>query len=284
MTTECWNWPESVWVSSDIELTKASSITLGIDVGSVSSQAAIICDDKLYAYSNIRSCSISSDSAKKAVDKILECAGIKIEDIQNILSTGYGRFNVPFASKAVNEITCHAEGAGLIYGDKVRTVVDIGGQDCKVIKLDENGKVVDFLMNDKCASGAGWGMEIFADIISVPIIDIGPLSLEVDKEPEPIGTIGTTCYTFAISEAIGLMRKRMSKNAILAAYCLAQAHRIYTLVGRIEIEDLVGLTGGMAKNSGITKRLQKLTGFCVPSGRYDPQIAGAIGAAILAAC
>ncbi|MBI4524467.1 MAG: hypothetical protein HY695_11735 [Deltaproteobacteria bacterium] len=195
------------------------------------------------------------------------------------VGTGYGRVNVPFANRAITEIACHARGADFMAGPKVRTVLDMGGQDCKAIHCDERGKVSNFLMNDKCAAGTGRGMEVMADLLSIPIKEIGDMSFEVDQEPAPVSS---TCVVFAKSEALGLMRSGWSKNMVLAAYCSAMAHRVSLLLGRIGVEDQFFITGGIAKNPGVVRRLEKELGIQAVKTRYDSQIAGALGAALFA--
>ncbi len=184
-------------------------LTGGVDVGSVSSQAVIMADGKLYAYSNMRTGSDSPESARKAMEWALGGTGLALQDIHFVVGTGYGRVNVPFAQRAITEIACHARGANFMYGPAVRTVLDMGGQDCKAIRCDEKGKVAGFLMNDKCAAGTGRGMEVIADLLAVPIEEVGELSLSVDEEPPPVSS---TCVVFAKSEASGLLRAGWPKN------------------------------------------------------------------------
>jgi predicted CoA-substrate-specific enzyme activase len=155
----------------------------------------------------------------------------------------------------------------------------MGGQDCKVIRCDENGKVVAFLMNDKCAAGTGRGLEVIADLMQVPIEEMGELSLRVEKEPEPVSS---TCVVFAKSEALGLLRKGWRKNDVLAAYCRAMAHRVYLLLVRLGIEKEFVITGGIAKNIGVVSRLEKELGITAIKPSFDTQIAGAVGAALMA--
>jgi len=189
--------------------------------------------------------------------------------------------NVPFANRAITEIACHARGANYIWGPTVRTVLDMGGQDCKAIHCDERGKVTAFLMNDKCAAGTGRGMEVFADLLSVPIEEVGQMSLSVEKEPEPVSS---TCVVFAKSEAVGLLRKGWPKNMVLAAYCSAMASRISELLEKIKVERDFVITGGIAKNVGVVKRLEDIIGFkALPmKAEFDPMTAGSIGAALFA--
>ncbi len=279
MSREFWRWKEYNWHSPDIDWRKGQVITAGVDIGSVSTQAVIAVDGELFAYSNMRTGSNSPESARQAMDWALEGTGLKLEDIQYVVGTGYGRVNVPFAHRTITEIACHARGAVFMYGPTVRTILDMGGQDCKAIRCDEKGKVVSFLMNDKCAAGTGRGMEVFADLLSVPIEEVGPLSLEVEKEPDPVSS---TCVVFAKSEAIGLLRAGWPKSEVLAAYCSAMAHRVVTLLQRVGVEKDFAITGGIAKNVGIVRRLERELGVQALTPRYDTQIAGALGAALFA--
>ena len=276
---EYWRWEESRWTNPDIDWKKADIITAGVDIGSVSSKALVMCDGQIYCYSNMRTGYQSTENAIKAMNWALEGTEMKLEDIHYIIGTGYGRVNVPFANRTITEIACHAKGAHFIYGPSVRTVLDMGGQDCKAIRCDAQGKVTNFLMNDKCAAGTGRGMEVFATLLQVPIGEVGPLSLTVDEEPEPVSS---TCVVFAKTEAIGLLRAGWPKNKLLAAYCSAMAHRVYTLLKRVEVEEDFVITGGIAKNTGIVQRLEKELGITALSTKYDTQIAGGIGAALFA--
>ncbi len=275
---ELWRWTESRWTNPDLDW-KGNVITSGVDVGSVSSQAVILADGKLYAYSNMRTGSDSPDSAMKAINWAMEDTGLKLEDIVYTVGTGYGRVNVPFSQRAITEIACHARGGNFMYGPSVRTILDMGGQDCKAIHCDERGKVTNFLMNDKCAAGTGRGMEVFADLLGVSINDVGDLSLDVKEEPPPVSS---TCVVYAKTEATGLLREGWPKNKVLAAYCSAMAHRIMTLLERIGVEEDFAITGGIAKNRGVVTRLEKEVGIPIMKAEYDTQIAGAIGAALFA--
>ncbi len=276
---EYWRWEESTFVDPDIDLRNVASITAGVDVGSISSQAVIMADGELYAYGTIRTGSDSPESARNTMNRVLEAAGMKLEDINFVVGTGYGRVNVPFADKTVTEIACHARGANYMGGSTIRTILDMGGQDCKAIQCDENGKVVEFLMNDKCAAGTGRGMEVIADLLSVPITELGAMSLCVDKEPPPISSI---CVVFARTAAIGLMREGWSKNDVLAAYCGAMAHRVVGLLKRIGVQEEFTITGGISKNVGVVKRILDELQLDMVTLKPDPQIAGGLGAAIFA--
>ncbi|MFH1862548.1 MAG: benzoyl-CoA reductase, bzd-type, subunit Q [bacterium] len=279
MSVEYWRWKEYNWRDQNLDWRSANVITAGIDVGSVSSQAVIMTDGQLYAFSNMRTGSSSPDSAHKAINWALEGSGLTLDDIHYVVGTGYGRVNVPFAHRAITEIACHARGGNFMYGPTVRTILDMGGQNCKAIQCDEKGKVISFLMNDKCAAGTGRGMEVFADLLAVPIEEVGALSLDVPEEPPPVSS---TCVVFAKSEASTLLREGWPKNKVLAAYCSAMAHRVVTLLERVGMVKDFAITGGIAKNVGVVKRLEDELKVTALKPKYDTQIAGALGAALFA--
>lgn len=276
---ECWRWEENRWNDESIDWRAAKVLSAGVDVGSVSSQAVVMVDGRLFAWSSMRTGSNSPDSARNAMKWALEGTGLAADGIHYIVGTGYGRVNVPFAHKTITEIQCHARGGNFMYGNRVRTILDMGGQDCKAIRCDERGKVVAFQMNDKCAAGTGRGMEVFADLLQIPIGEVGPLSLSVDEEPPPVSS---TCVVFAKSEASGLMRKGWRKEKVLAAYCSAMAHRVFTLLERVGVEREFAITGGIAKNPGVVCRIERELGFESMKSPIDSQIAGALGAALFA--
>lgn len=276
---EFWRWPESRWTSPDIDWKSGNIISAGVDVGSVSSQAVIMVDGKLFCYSSMRTGSDSPKSAENAMSKALENTGLTLAEIHYTVGTGYGRVNVPFAQRAITEIACHARGANFMYGPSIKTILDMGGQDCKAIHCDEKGKVTNFLMNDKCAAGTGRGMEVFANLLSVPIEEVGKLSFQIDEEPEPVAC---TCVIFAKSEAIGLLRKGWPKEKVLAAYCRAMADRVTGLLEKIKVEPEFCITGGIAKNIGVVERIENKLGIKALESTIDTQIAGALGAALFA--
>jgi len=162
----------------------------------------------------------------------------------------------------------------------VRSVLDIGGQDIKFIQCDEKGKVTNFLMNDKCAAGTGRGMEVFSDLLGVPITEVGDRSFEFKGEEPP--AVSSTCVVYAKSEATGLLRKGWTREEVLAAYCKAMADRIFSLVERVGVKPGFAVTGGMAKNRGVMDRLMKKIGIERMQTQWDTQIAGAVGAALFA--
>jgi benzoyl-CoA reductase subunit A len=274
---EFWRWTESNWRNPDIKWKDAKFVTLGIDVGSVSSQAVVAVDGQIFTYGNMRTGSDSPDSARNALNFALEATDLPEDRIDYCVGTGYGRVNVPMADRSITEIACHARGANFIYGPEVRTVLDVGGQDIKAIRCDEKGKVTNFLMNDKCAAGTGRGMEVFSDLLGVPITEVGDRSFDVKEEPP---AVSSTCVVYAKSEATGLLRKGWSTEEVLAAYCRAMAERIYSLVERIGVQPEFAITGGMAKNRGVIDRVMPMIGLVPAKTEWDTQIAGAAGAAL----
>lgn len=279
MAEEYWRWPESRWTDPELDWKGGDVISGGVDVGSVSSQAVVLAGGRLYCYGAVRTGASSPDSAARAMDLALEGTGLALADLEFVVGTGYGRVNVPFAKRTVTEIACHGRGANFIYGDAVRTVLDVGGQDCKVIHCDARGKPTNFIMNDKCAAGAGRGLEVFADLVQTPVAEIGELSLQAAEEPPPISS---NCVVFAKSEALGLLRGGWSREMVLAAYCQAMAHRAAELLERLGVEEAFVVTGGVAKNRGVVERIERELGVKALKPGLDPQIAGALGAALFA--
>jgi len=282
---EFWRWSEYHRVITGKKWRSTDILTAGVDVGSVGSKAAVMINGEAYAWAITRTGSNSPDSATKVLDWALKDTGLKVGDLKFIVGTGYGRVNVPMANKAITEIACHGKGANYIWGPTVRTVLDVGGQDIKAIRIDQTGKVCSFLMNDKCAAGTGRGMEVFADLLKIPIEQIGEISLKVEEEPPPVSC---TCVAFAKTEAMGLLRKGWSKEKVLAAYTRAMAIRMANLINRVGLERELVITGGQSKNIGIVRRIEKVLEIkCLPMPRWqdtglDPMIAGALGAALFA--
>jgi bzd-type benzoyl-CoA reductase Q subunit len=276
---EYWRWPEYRRTVSERDIGNAKIITAGVDIGSVGSKAAVMADGELYAYAVTRTGGVSEDTAVKVTNWALETTGLETSKLNYVVGTGYGRVNVPFAKKSITEIACHARGAHYIYGPSVRTVLDIGGQDCKAIRCDDRGKVLSFLMNDKCAAGTGRGVEVFADLIGVPIADLGKVSLSVDQDPPPVSN---TCVIFAKAESLSLLRQGWPKEKVAAAYHAAMADRIVDLLTRVGVEKDFVVTGGVTKNMGVVQRVERLLKVKALEPKMDPILAGAMGAALFA--
>lgn len=258
-------------------------ITAGIDIGSMTANVVILgfsdFEDKgdILSYAIIRTGGDSKETAEKVIQEALRSAGIGIGDVEYIVSTGYGRVIVPFADRNITEISCHAKGAHWSF-PSARTILDMGGQDCKVITCDDAGKVTSFVMNDKCAAGAGRSMEVMAKLVGVPLESIGELSCQIEGGP---ASISSTCVLFARSEVMELLRSGIGKNNILAGACEALTHRTLTLISRAKIEEDFVISGGIAKNIGVTKRIEETLDLKarIPD---EPQIIGALGAAVFA--
>jgi len=250
-------------------------ISCGIDIGSLSTDVVLIKDNKIMEYVVIPTSSNSEIAAKTAFDMVLDKANVKIEDISSIISTGYGRYSTPLAQKPYTEITCHAIGAKYFLKD-VKTVIDVGGQDSKIIKISDKGKVEDFLMNDKCAAGTGRFVEVMARSLDVELFDVGALSLTSKSSLK----INATCTVFAESEIVALVSQNIPKHDILKGICSSIASRLYSMILRIQTKGPYIMTGGVAKNIGVKVELERLLGeeIYVP---FEPQIVGAVGAALI---
>jgi predicted CoA-substrate-specific enzyme activase len=251
--------------------------TIGIDIGSMSTNGVLLNDKKEILSSIIIPTGASS---KKAADKtysqILSEHKLTEKDIDYIVATGYGRIKVPFANEVVTEITCHAKGANY-YFPKARTIIDIGGQDSKVIKVDAHGNVLDFVMNDKCAAGTGRFLEVMARTLEIDLEEMGPLSLS-GKENVSISSL---CTVFAESEVVSLIGADHKTADICRALHISIAKRITAQVKRIGLEEDIVMTGGVAKNIGVVSELERNLG-CKIRIAGEPQINGALGAALIA--
>lgn len=249
---------------------------LGIDSGSTSTNSVIIDENKkILAYSIVRTSSKSSIGLQNALDDVLKKCDISLTDISYIVSTGYGRISIPFSNKSVTEITCHGKGANFL-NPSIRTIIDIGGQDSKAIKIDSEGNVLDFLMNDKCAAGTGKFLEMMSKTLEISIDEMGPLSL---KSKENI-SITSMCSVFAESEVISLIAENKEKSDIVHGLCNSVANRTTSLVNRLNIEENFMMTGGVAKNIGVVKCIEKKLSnkLFIPK---EPEIVGALGAALI---
>lgn len=274
-----WEWPTSVWIGDNVDADH-DVVSLGIDIGSTSTQTVIMGDKEVVAYSSIRTGSQTTQSAQKSYEVIYDkTEALGDDDIDFSVATGYGRVNLDDVDDAITEIACHGKGANYFYGSSVRTLLDMGGQDLKAIKIDEKGKVENFLMNDKCAAGTGRGVESFAEVLGVSIEEIGPMSLSVDEDPDPVSS---TCVVFAKDEATALLREDVPAEEVAAAYHLSLVENVVELLERVDIEEDFAITGGIAKNPGVVQRLEEQVGEAKDPD-FDTQIAGAAGAAFFAA-
>jgi len=251
--------------------------TCGIDVGSVSTKVVILGkkDNKIASYVIASTGSNSKNAAIKALDDSLKKAGLKDNEIEATVTTGYGRINIPFADQNITEISCHARGAISLFPD-LKTVIDIGGQDSKVIKL-KDGKPIDFLMNDKCAAGTGRFLEVMARAMEINIEQFAPIFIKTNDKVD----ITSTCTVFAESEIVSLIGQGIDKNKIIKGLIYSIADKITSMVGRVGLDEPVCMTGGVAKNLGVVKALEENLGIKI-NIPDEPQITGALGAAYLA--
>ena len=250
---------------------------MGIDSGSTSTNAVIMNGDrKIVASAVVRTGAKSGESAQRILDEVLSEAGLKREDISWIVSTGYGRVSIPFADENVTEISCHGRGAHY-FNPAVRTILDIGGQDSKAIRLNEKGEVADFVMNDKCAAGTGRFLEMIARSLEVDVDELGSIALQSKEDIE----ITSMCSVFAESEVISLIANNREKTDIANGICRAVANKSYSLLKRVGLEAEFMMTGGVAKNAGVVRAVEEKLGtklYICP----EPEIVGAAGAALYA--
>ncbi|MBN2186260.1 MAG: 4Fe-4S dicluster domain-containing protein [Dehalococcoidia bacterium] len=251
-------------------------IVAGIDIGSRAAKAVIMENDSILS-SVI--CDTGPESVKTsylAMQQALNKTNLSFDDIQHTVATGYGRVLVPYANENISEISCHARGINW-YFPTVRTILDMGGQDCKAISCDGGGQVTNFAMNDKCAGGTGRFLEMIAEVLNIPLTKIGELSLR-SKTAVPFNTI---CAVFAKSDAIAYLKKGVPKSDILAGLHEAIAERSFKLLKRVSIKKDFSITGGIAKNGAMASKLKEKVGL-EPLLCEDPQIVGALGAALFA--
>jgi predicted CoA-substrate-specific enzyme activase len=252
-------------------------ITVGVDVGSISTKAALVRDGVLIGTKVILTGYHAGNAGRAVFDGLLKRLDISRTAVDRIVATGYGRNSVDFSHRTVTEITCHAIGAHF-QDSAVRCVIDIGGQDSKAISLDATGRVRDFAMNDKCAAGTGRFLEVMARALEVDLDVFGEMSLQADKP----AVISSLCTVFAESEVISLIARGERRENIIAGIHESIASRVVAMAERVGITEPVMMTGGVAKNVGVVRALEKQSGRTI---RVSPnaQVNGAIGAALIAA-
>lgn len=264
-------------------------IVAGCDVGSLTGKLVILeVDDEDTTNIEIIATAIvptrvkpqitSNDVLEKALSQCKNPNVKSKDDIDFIVGTGYGRIRIPFANKNISEISCHGKGAFWL-DPSIRTIIDIGGQDCKVIRLDDNGNLEDFTMNDKCAAGTGRFLEIMAGALELELSELGPLSLKSDR-PEKITS---QCSVFAESEVISLLGDGKEVINIAAGIVQSIASRINSLVNRVGLKKELTMTGGVSKNVGVRREIERRLDLKLRKYTLiDPQLVGALGAALFA--
>jgi predicted CoA-substrate-specific enzyme activase len=251
-------------------------IVAGVDVGALSTDTVILDgDNEILAYSIVNTGASSQQAAQRSYAQALALADLAESDVSYVISTGYGRRMVPFADAQVTEITCHARGAHFLFPE-THTVIDIGGQDSKVIRVGPSGRVLDFVMNDKCAAGTGRFLEVMAKALEIKLEEMGERSLQA-KHPV---TISSTCTVFAESEVVSRIAEGRATDDIVAGLHVAIANRISAMLKRVGVQEQTTMSGGVAKNMGVVRAIEEKIGTRL-NIYQEPQIVGALGAALI---
>ena len=250
-----------------------SIYTMGIDIGSTTSKCVVLKDGEEIIATSLYTGGIGTPSPDRARSEALIVSGLKQEELAASSATGYGRNRVENVDYNVSELSCHALGAHMIFPD-VRTIIDIGGQDAKVISLSEQGKMKDFLMNDKCAAGTGRFLDVMANVLQIPVDGMAQMAAEAAAPAQ----ISSTCTVFAESEVISQLANGTPMPDILAGICESVASRTASLAKRIPIVPEVTMSGGVAQNAAVRNALARHLGVEICFSKLA-QMFGAIGAA-----
>lgn len=249
----------------------------GVDVGSTQTKAVVIDEERrIVGWTIIDTGSNVVTAAEKAFHAALANGKIPDEEVEYVVGTGYGRYKVTFGNTQITEISCHARGAVHMFPG-TRTVLDMGGQDTKAIRVRPNGEVIDFCMNDKCAAGTGRFLQAAAFALEIPLPELGPTALRSDK-PVPITT---TCTVFAESEVLSWLGKGKKIEDILLGVHKSIGTRSMALLRRVGVEEQVTFTGGVTRNQGMVEVMNEMLGFKVNVGE-EAHLMGALGAALFA--
>jgi len=254
-------------------------ITAGCDVGSLTAKAVILKDNQIISsfIAGVKSTPVAS--SKMVMDEVLRLSGLSLSDIDYICSTGYGRYDIPFSQMNMSEISCH--GIGAFWADNsIRSIIDIGGQDCKVVCVDEKGMITNFVMNEKCAAGTGRCLEILAKNIGTEIQRLGDVSLKARKKHV---VITNKCSIFMELEVMDLLYRDVKIPEIAYGINAAVAKRVAAMTQSLQIENNICITGGVSKNKGVVAVLENLLKKKFKPLPVDAQLMGAIGAAVFAA-
>jgi (R)-2-hydroxyacyl-CoA dehydratese activating ATPase len=254
-------------------------LTAGVDIGSVATKALVLKDREILAAAVVPTGSRPKLSAGSALSQALEKCALHAVDLAHVASTGYGRRVVEFGDRTITEIAACALGTNFLGSPRgrVQTIIDLGGQDIKVISLGENGEVADFVMNDKCAAGTGRFLEVMAQALEVRLEDLGSLAARSQKEI----AVNATCTVFAESEVISLLAQDAQKEDIIAGIHRSIAERLVAMVRKIGLREIVAFNGGGAKNAGLRRALEAKLGveLAIPD---QPQFVNALGSALAA--
>lgn len=258
-------------------MTESTIYTMGIDIGSTASKTVIMKDGNEIISSEVINVGAGTSGPKRSITGALEKSKLLIKDIRYIVSTGYGRNNMmDVANKQLSELSCHAKG---VYFDNknARTVIDIGGQDIKALRLAPDGRLVNFIMNDKCAAGTGRFLDVMSKVLEIPVDKLGEIAVK-SKNPSKISS---TCTVFAESEVISQLATGVLQEDLVAGICKSVASRVASLAKRNGIEGLIVMSGGVAKNIGVVTAMEKELDRNIYISK-NSQLNGAIGAALYA--
>ncbi|MCI8342724.1 MAG: 2-hydroxyglutaryl-CoA dehydratase [Firmicutes bacterium] len=250
--------------------------SMGIDIGSASSKVVILKDGTEVVAASVVQSGTGSSGPKRALEEAFSTSGLEMSDMAKIVATGYGRFAFEEADKQISEISCHAKGIYHLV-PTARTIIDIGGQDAKAIRLDSRGTVSQFFMNDKCAAGTGRFLDVMARVLEIKIDEMA----EYDSRATEVVSVSSTCTVFAESEVISHLSNGVSKENIIAGVHASVASKACGLAYRTGLENDVVMGGGVAQNAGVVKAISrelKRPVIVAP----NPQITGALGAALFA--
>lgn len=261
---------------TEMRLLMKNAYYLGIDVGSTASKVAIVNAAGDLVGKGLHSSGAGTPGPQKALDAALAEAGIALEDVTYSCSTGYGRHLLEWTNAQMSELSCHAKGAAALFDD-VHTVIDIGGQDAKVLHLGKDGALDQFVMNDKCAAGTGRFLDVMASIFGCAVSDLS----DYDKQATSIAHISSTCTVFAESEVISKLAAGESIPDIVAGIHSSVVDRTFGLAKRLGIKPNVAMTGGVALNEGLRARLEERIGQPIQTSPLS-QMNGALGAALYA--
>jgi len=251
------------------------SVKAGIDIGSVMTKCVIVENERIIAGAMAKSGAMPEKIAEKVLVDASKSAGIELSQLEKIVTTGYGRHIFSKAHITITEISAAAKAAFHLSGKKNCLIIDVGGQDTKVIEVDKSGEVVDFLMNDKCAAGTGRFLEMMADVLETDIYGLGEMSMQATR---PV-LINSTCSVFAESEVVSLLAHNEKKENIAAGLLNAIASRIATMMSHFNKENMVVFCGGGAKIPGLKEGIEKISNRKIQV-LENPQFAVAFGAAI----
>lgn len=261
---------------SSQNIIKNDVLTLGIDIGSTTSKCVAVKNGGQIVGKALIQNGIGTTGPQRALQQLFDSSGISLPDFAYVIATGYGRFTCDTANSEMSELSCHAKGARLLFAD-VSTVIDIGGQDAKVMRIGSGGVLENFAMNDKCAAGTGRFLDVMARILELSVEDLG----ETGNQSTSVVEISSTCTVFAETEVISQLARGTNRIDVVAGINKSVASRVSGLVKRVGAVPLVVLTGGVAQNIGVRSALETQLGVPIHISPLS-QYTGAIGAALFA--